>query len=81
MAYNKVIYDNKTLIDLTEDTVKAEWLLYGAMAHNSSGVVVNGSLKFQGDMEINPPILDSTESLILDSSGQDIDSRILLQVK
>ena len=37
MAYNKVIYDGNTLIDLTEDTVTSDNLIEGLTAHNSKG--------------------------------------------
>ena len=43
MAVSKVIYDNNTLIDLTEDTVSADVLLAGYTAHNAAGEVVNGA--------------------------------------
>ncbi len=36
MAYNKIIYGGKTLIDLTGDTVTADRLLKGTTAHDMS---------------------------------------------
>ena len=38
MAVNKVVYDQTTLIDLTEDDVSAELLAPGIKAHNAAGV-------------------------------------------
>lgn len=45
MAYNKVICNSKTLIDLTEDTVTAEKLLKGETAHDASGQKITGTLE------------------------------------
>lgn len=49
MAYNKIIYDGKTLIDLTADTVVADKLLSGYKAHNKSGAVITGACTFDAD--------------------------------
>lgn len=43
MAYNKVIYNNNTLIDLTSDTVTADKLMEGYTAHDASGAVITGT--------------------------------------
>lgn len=45
MAVNKVNYGNKTLIDLTSDTVTAENLIQGITAHNKSGDKITGTYK------------------------------------
>lgn len=45
MAVNKVIYNNDTLIDLTEDTVTADTLLAGETAHMANGVRITGTMK------------------------------------
>lgn len=39
---NKVIYAGQTLIDLTSDTVTANDLAYGVIAHDRSGAVITG---------------------------------------
>ena len=44
MAVNKVVYDDKTLIDLTGDTVTAAKMLSGTTAHDKSGAVVTGTI-------------------------------------
>lgn len=44
MAYNKVLYGNQVLVDLTSDTVTASTLLFGVTAHNKSGTVITGTL-------------------------------------
>lgn len=42
MAVNKVVYGNKTLIDLTNDTVVPEVLRRGYKAHKADGTVIDG---------------------------------------
>ena len=49
MAYNKIIYGGKTLIDLTGDTVTADRLLKGATAHDMSGEAITGTCTFDSD--------------------------------
>lgn len=46
MAYNKIIYGNKTLIDLTSDTVTADKMLTGATAHAADGTVITGTCAY-----------------------------------
>lgn len=48
MAYNKIVYGNKTLIDLTADTVTASNLLKGITAHDKAGNVVTGTMESGG---------------------------------
>lgn len=43
MAISKVIYGGQTLIDLTGDTVTAEQLKKGYIAHGPDGEVINGT--------------------------------------
>ena len=40
---NKVVYGDKVLIDLTEDTVTTDTLLAGVMAHNKTGAGIIGA--------------------------------------
>ena len=42
MAVNKVVYDNNTLIDLTNDTVTPQTLASGTTAHAADGSVITG---------------------------------------
>ncbi len=49
MAINKVIYDGKTLIDLTGDSVTKDKLLVGYTAHDKSGEVIEGTCPFDVD--------------------------------
>lgn len=43
MAYNKVVYGNKTLIDLTADTVSSDKLEKGITAHDKAGEIITGT--------------------------------------
>ena len=43
MGYSKVILNNTTLIDLTQDTVSADKLLSGYTAHDASGTLITGT--------------------------------------
>ena len=43
---NKVIYGNKTLIDLTGDTVEPSKVLSGVTAHDKSGAPITGTCAF-----------------------------------
>ena len=49
MANSKIIFNGKTLIDLTQDTVVADKLLTGYTAHGADGEVVTGSCTFDAD--------------------------------
>lgn len=43
MGVSKVVYNNKTIIDLTTDTVTAASLDKGIVAHDKAGNVVTGT--------------------------------------
>lgn len=51
MAYNKVTYGGKTLIDLTADTVTAATLLKGYKAHDKAGKSVTGTYEASSSVE------------------------------
>lgn len=51
MAYSKVIYGGKTLIDLTGDTVQADKLLVGYKAHGADGEVIDGTCDFDANTQ------------------------------
>lgn len=44
MAYNKVIYDGNTLIDLTADTATEPVVVEGETFHRADGAMVTGTL-------------------------------------
>lgn len=46
---SKVVYGGKTLIDLTSDTVTADKLLSGVIAHDKSGATITGACTFDAD--------------------------------
>lgn len=46
---SKVVYGSKVLIDLTSDTVTADKLLEGIIAHDKSGATITGSCTFDAD--------------------------------
>lgn len=43
---NKVVYGNRTLIDLTSDTVTNDKILSGFTAHDKSGTIITGTCDF-----------------------------------
>ena len=51
MAYNKIVYGGKILIDLTADTVTADSLAKGITAHDASGASVTGTSTFDADTQ------------------------------
>lgn len=48
MAYNKIIYNGNTLIDLTEDTISATDVLAGETFHGADGESASGSMVNRG---------------------------------
>lgn len=51
MAISKVIYGERTLLDLTADTVAADKLLKGVTAHDKAGEAVVGSCTYDSDTQ------------------------------
>lgn len=60
MAVNKVIYGDRTLVDLTQDSVNEDNLLEGETAHDASGNPVTGTAK-QGHIVQNDSGTDMTQ--------------------
>lgn len=48
MAYNKIVYNGNTLIDLTEDDVTAADVLAGKQFHGNDGETATGSMANRG---------------------------------
>lgn len=46
MAVNKIVYNARVLIDLTNDTVAADKMLNGVTAHDKSGNQITGKVTF-----------------------------------
>lgn len=51
MAISKVIFGGQTLIDLTGDTVKADKLLKGYIAHGADGEEITGTCTYDADTQ------------------------------
>lgn len=51
MAISKVVYGGKVLIDLTGDTIKADKLLKGYIAHGADGEAISGSCDFDANTQ------------------------------
>lgn len=79
MAANKVIFNNKVLIDLTGDTVTEKSLLRGYTAHKADGTIVTGTAfaGYPSEYEFLDGIEDSSGTAVMDNSGNKINSRII----
>lgn len=51
MAYNKIIYGNNVLIDLTGDTVTADKILSGYTTHGKDGEPMTGACDFDSNTQ------------------------------
>lgn len=51
MAYNKINYGGRTLIDLTADTVEAAHVLDGKQFHGADGEIKTGAMTNRGAVE------------------------------
>lgn len=51
MPVNKVVFGDRTLIDLTSDTVSADKLAKGVTAHDKTGVQITGTMESGGSSE------------------------------
>ena len=79
MAANKVVFGNKTLIDLTGDTVTEEALLKGYTAHKADGTIITGTAfaGYPNEVVFSDNIEDSSGNQIKDSSGRAIQGRTI----
>lgn len=48
-TYNKAVFDGKTYIDLSSDTVQADKVLYGYTFHDKSGAILSGNNTYDAD--------------------------------
>ena len=71
MDVNKIEYDGRVLLDLTEDTVTEDQLLEGATAHDRSGQRIVGALINLAEDTVAPENL-LAGATAHDSSGQRI---------
>lgn len=77
MAANKVVYGNKTLIDLTSDTVTEEALIRGYTAHKADGTIITGTAfaDYPDEWNFYDELQDSDGNPIYDNSGNIIESK------
>ena len=47
--YNKVVWGDKTLIDLTGDTIEEQYIIGGKTAHDRSGNIITGTCTYDAD--------------------------------
>lgn len=64
MAVNKVVYNNRTLMDITDSTVKEETLKVGETAYNSAGVKITGSMASSSDLQNSHTIINDETGVI-----------------
>ena len=73
LKYNKVVINNKVIIDLTADTVTPETLLSGRVAHSSDGSTIVGTYRLPS-FDISDVLKDSSGESVLDSSDSPIET-------
>lgn len=49
MAINKIVWGDETLIDLTGDTIEAQYIIQKKTAHDRTGKVIEGSCPYDAD--------------------------------
>lgn len=79
MAANKVVYGNKTLIDLTGDTITEESLIRGYTAHKADGTIITGTAfaGYPSEHVFLDGIEDSSGNSITDNFGNNLEARIV----
>lgn len=77
MAANKVVYGNKTIIDLTNDTVTEEALIKGYTAHKADGTIITGTAfeDYPDEWNFYDEIQDSDGNPIYDNYSNIIQSK------
>lgn len=70
-TYNKIIINGETKIDLTNDTVTPDSMLYGYSAHKSDGTIISGTLfeNYPDNESLIDSLKDSSAIDINDSNG------------
>ena len=73
-TYNKIVVNGETKIDLTNDTVAPEAMLYGYSAHKSDGTIISGTLfeNYPDNESLIDSLKDSNTINITDSDGTPI---------
>lgn len=77
MSVNKVVYNKKTLIDLSNDTVTSDTLLRGCVAHRADGTIITGTLfsGYPSEQSFYDVLCDSSGNPIKDNSGNAIEGK------
>ena len=74
MVYNKIIANNQTVLDISDDTVDSDKVLRGISFHKNSGEKANGTIEtYAGDTNI-------TENKVLPTAGTYLNSDITVNV-
>lgn len=74
MVYNKIIANNQTVLDISEDTVDSSKVLKGVSFHKNSGEKANGTIEtYAGDTNV-------TENKILPTAGTYLNGDITVNV-
>lgn len=73
-TYNKIVVNGVTKIDLTNDTVTPDSMLYGYSAHKSDGTIISGTLfeNYPDNESLIDSLKDSSAININDSNGTPI---------
>lgn len=64
MAVNKVIYNNETLMDITDSTVTEEVLKFGETAYNAAGVKITGTMVSSSDLQNSHTVINDLTGVI-----------------
>lgn len=74
MAVNKVVYETKVLIDLTNDTVTPDTLFKGCTVHLADGTIITGTLfsNYPNEQCFYDTLQDLNGNDIEDISGSEI---------
>ena len=74
MVYNKIIANNQTVLDISDDTADSDKVLRGISFHKNSGEKANGTIEtYAGDTNV-------TENKVLPTAGTYLNSDITVNV-
>lgn len=77
MPVNKVVYGGNILIDLTNDTVTADTLFKGYIAHRADGTIITGTMfeNYPDEKCLYEALCDLDGRTIDDSSGSAVEGK------
>ena len=81
MSVNKIVYGDRTLIDLTGDTVTEETLFKGCQAHRADGTIIIGTMLSgcPDEFMVEEEISDSSGQNVQDETGSVVEGGIKYQ--